>query len=65
MKEDEQWGDVPELESSFDEFGNYKHWVIVLYLKYFQRQDCDILDDVIDQCVRDVQTSQVTHEPLF
>jgi hypothetical protein len=61
MKEDEQWGEVPELESSFDEFGDYKHRIIVQHLAYFQRQDGDLLDDVIDQCVLDAQTSQVMH----
>jgi hypothetical protein len=25
FKEDDQWGEVPELESSFDEIGDYKH----------------------------------------
>jgi hypothetical protein len=28
FKEDEQWGAVPEVESSFDEFSDYKHSVI-------------------------------------
>jgi hypothetical protein len=40
FKEDEQWGAVPEAESSFDEFGDYKHRVIVQHVEYFQRQDC-------------------------
>jgi hypothetical protein len=53
------------LESSFDEFDDYKHLVIVQHLEYFQRQDGDLLDDVIDQCVLDAQTSQVIHEPLL
>jgi hypothetical protein len=52
FKEDEQWGEVPELDSSFDDYGNYKHRVI-------------LIDDVIDQCVLDAQTSQVLHEPVF
>jgi hypothetical protein len=38
-KEDEQWGEVPELDSSFDEVGDYKHRVIVQHLAYFHRQD--------------------------
>jgi hypothetical protein len=58
FKEDEQWGAVPELDSSFDECGDYKHHVIVQHLAYFQRQDGDHIDDVIDQCVLDTQTSQ-------
>jgi hypothetical protein len=43
FKEDEQWGDFPELESSFDEFGDYKHRVIVQHLAYFQRQDVKVI----------------------
>jgi hypothetical protein len=53
------------LESSFDEFGDYKHRVIVQHLAYFQLQDGDLIDDVVDQCVLDVQTSKVLHEPVF
>jgi hypothetical protein len=62
FKEDEQWGAVPELDSSFDEVGDYKHRVIVQHLAYFHRQDGNLIDDVIDQCVLDAQTSQVPHE---
>jgi hypothetical protein len=65
FKEDEQWGEVPELDSSFDEFGDYKHCVIVQHLPYSHRQDGDLIEDVIDQCVLDAQTSQVLHEPVF
>jgi hypothetical protein len=65
FKEDEHWGEVPELDSSFDEFGDYKQHVIVQHLAYFQRQDGDLIDDVIDQCVLDAQTSQVPNEPVF
>jgi hypothetical protein len=65
FKEDEQWGEVPELESSFDEIGDYKHRVIVQHLAYFHRQDGDLIDDVIAQFVLDAQTSQVPHEPVF
>jgi hypothetical protein len=53
------------LDSSFDEVGDYKHRVIVQHLAYFPRQDGDLLDDGIDQCVLDAQTSQVPHEPVF
>jgi hypothetical protein len=45
---DDQWGEVPEMESSFDNVGDYKHHVIVQHLEYFQRQDVDLLDDIID-----------------
>jgi hypothetical protein len=43
FKDNEQWGAVPEVESSFDEFGDYKHRVIVQHLEYLQRQDGDLL----------------------
>jgi hypothetical protein len=48
FKEDEQWGEVPDINTSFDEVGDYRHQVIVQNLAYFQRQDGDLLDDVID-----------------
>jgi hypothetical protein len=32
FKDDEQWGEVPELDSSFDEVGDYKHRVIVQHM---------------------------------
>jgi hypothetical protein len=63
FKEYEQWEEVPELDSSFDEVGDYKHRVIVQNLTYFQRQDGGLIDDVIDQCVLDSQTLQVG--PVF
>jgi hypothetical protein len=50
FKEDEQCGGVSELDSSFDEFGDCKHCVIVHHLAYFQRQDGDLIEDFIDQC---------------
>jgi hypothetical protein len=53
------------VESSFDEFCDNKHRVIVQHLEYFQRQDGELLEDVIDQCVLDAQTSQVPVEPTF
>jgi hypothetical protein len=31
----------------------------------FHRQDGDLIDDVIDQCVLDAQTSQDLHESVF
>jgi hypothetical protein len=65
FKEDEQWGEVPGLDSSFDDYGDYKHRVVVQHLAYFHRQDGDILDDVLDQCVLDAHTSQVLHEPVL
>jgi hypothetical protein len=35
FNKDEQLGEVPDLDSSFDEFGDYKHRVIVQHLAYF------------------------------
>jgi hypothetical protein len=58
-------GRVPEIESSLDEVGDYKHRVIVQHLAYFQRQDGDMIDDVIDQCVLDSQTSQFPMNQCF
>jgi hypothetical protein len=54
-----------KLDSSFDEFGDYKHREIFQHLAYFHRQDGDLIEDVTDQCVLDAQTSQVPHEPVF
>jgi hypothetical protein len=65
LKEDEQWREVPELDSSFDEIGDYKHRVIVQHLAYFHSQDGYLLDDVMAQCVLDAQTSQAPHQPVF
>jgi hypothetical protein len=66
FKEDAQWEEVPELDSSFNEVGDCKHRVIVQHLAYFQRQDDNLIDDVIDRVTwMDAQTSQVHHEPVF
>jgi hypothetical protein len=65
FKDDEQWGVVPGLDSSFDDYGDYKHHVVVQHLEYFHRQDGDLLDDVLDQCVLYAQTSQILHKPVF
>jgi hypothetical protein len=51
------------LKSSFDEFGDYKHRVIVQHLEYSQSRDGDFIDDVITQCVPDVQASPSHHDP--
>jgi hypothetical protein len=48
FKEDEQWRAVPEVESSFNEFGDYKHCVIVQHLEYFQRQDGELFDKMVN-----------------
>jgi hypothetical protein len=62
--EDEQCGEAPELESLFDEIGDYKNRVVIVqHLAYLQRQDSYILDDVIDHCDLDAQVSQRHHAP--
>jgi hypothetical protein len=53
------------MESSLDNIGDCKHHIIVKHLEYFQRQDGDLLDDVIDQCTLDSQVSQGNSEPIF
>jgi hypothetical protein len=58
-------GDVPEIESSFEEFGDYKHCVIAQYFEYFQRQDGNFLDDVIAQCIFDAQITETLQEIVF
>jgi hypothetical protein len=35
------------------------------HIAYFHCQDGNLSDEVIDQCVRDAQVSQVTNEPIF
>jgi hypothetical protein len=65
FKEDEKWGEVPEIESSFDEFGDYKHCIIAQNLEYFQRQDGSFLDDVIAQCIFDAQLTEPRQEIVF
>jgi hypothetical protein len=63
MKEDEQWGEFPELKSSFDEFGDYKHQAIIQHLEYSKSRDGEFIDDVITQCVPDAQASPSHHGP--
>jgi hypothetical protein len=65
FKQEEQLGEVPTIDSFFDEVGDYKHQIIVQHMAYFQRQDGDLLDDVIDLCVFASQTSQTIDEPVL
>jgi hypothetical protein len=58
VKEDEQWGEIPEMEPSFDEVGDYKHSIIAQHLGYFQCQDGKLLDDIFDRYVFDAQTTK-------
>jgi hypothetical protein len=58
FKEDERWGDDAitikgnTSVSPFDDFGNYRHCVVVQYTDFFQRYDGSIdRNDIIDQCV--------------
>ena len=71
--EKEQWyeglDDLTDPNSPrFDEFGNYRHCVTVNYAAYFHRhssEDSDNIEDVIDQCVYDAQSSSGnTNEPI-
>jgi hypothetical protein len=65
FKEDEQWGDISEMESSFDEVGYYEHCIIVQHLVYSQRQDGNLFDGIFDQCIFDAQTSEPLQEIVF
>lgn len=68
LTSDEQWADaVSDLEADpttnlFDEFGNYRHRVIVQHTAYFTRHDGHSLEDIIDQCV--FQASDSFHEDI-
>jgi hypothetical protein len=44
---------------------DYKHRVIVQHVSYFQRQDGDHFEDIIDKCVFDSQTSTIVTETEF
>jgi hypothetical protein len=66
FKEDEKWVDNShpikgnKSLSPFDDFGNYRHRVVVQYTDFFQQNDGSVdLDDIIDQCV------YYAHQPLF
>jgi hypothetical protein len=65
FKEDEQWGEITEMESSFDNVGDYKHRVIVQHLVYFQWHDGSLFDDNLDQCLFDEQVSEPLQEMVF
>jgi hypothetical protein len=62
---DDQWGVVPEIDDRFNQFGDYNHRVVVQHLSYFQRNDGDQLDDVIDQCILAAQAPFEFEEPQF
>ena len=51
FKEDESWGEPHTIPSSFTDVGDYKHCVTLQHHSYFQRQDGDSADDIIDQCI--------------
>jgi hypothetical protein len=64
FKEDGQWEEVHEPESSFDKIGDYKNLVNVQNLQYVQcPNDHELNDDIIDPRVLDPQTSQEPHDP--
>jgi hypothetical protein len=62
FKEDEQWGDPSTIPSSFNDVGGYKHRVVLQHFSYFQRQDGDSTDDVIDQCIYATHSSPSIYE---
>jgi hypothetical protein len=69
--DNEQWADAlsEELDAdpttnAFDEFGNYRHRVIVQSAAFFARQSTDNLDDVVDWCVYDAQF-HLASDPIF
>jgi hypothetical protein len=63
FKKHEQWGEDPELESSFAKIGDCEHAVILQHLPYFQCQDDEISGDIIDPRVLNTQTSQGPYDP--
>lgn len=69
-EDDEQWADALDtLEADpttnlFDEFGNYRKRVIIQHSEYFQRQDGDDMEDIIDQCVYHASISAGS-DPIF
>jgi hypothetical protein len=63
LLEDKQWGEVLEPESSFDGVGEYENHIIVQHLAYFQCQDGNLFDDILDQCVFDAQTTEPLQTP--
>jgi hypothetical protein len=65
FKKDEPGGEIPEMESFFDEVGDYEHCIIVQHLAYFQRQDGNLFDDIFDQCVLDEQITEPLQEIVF
>jgi hypothetical protein len=60
FKEDEQWGESPTLKSQFDEVGDYTQRVILHHNSYFERQDGNTTDDIIDQCIYATHMSTTT-----
>jgi hypothetical protein len=62
FKEDEQWGDLSTIPSSFNEVGEYKHRVALQHHSHFQRQDGNSTDDIIDQCIFVTHSSPSTYE---
>jgi hypothetical protein len=56
--------DADPTTNAFDEFGNYRHRVIVQSAAFFARQSTDTLDDVVDRCVYDAQF-HLASDPVF
>jgi hypothetical protein len=62
FKEDEQWGDPSTIPSTFNDVGEYKHRVALQHHSYFQHQDGNLTDDIIDQCIFVTHSSPSTYE---
>jgi hypothetical protein len=62
FKEDEQWGDPSAIPSTFNDVGEYKHRVALQHHSYFQHQDGNLTDDIIDQCIFVTHSSPSTYE---
>jgi hypothetical protein len=63
--EHDHWGDPPIIPSSLNDVGDYTHRVALQHHSYFQRQDGDSPDDVIDQCIFATHPLPTTYEYEF
>jgi hypothetical protein len=69
LNDESQWGkDNPEIvdlisASAYDEFGQYRHRVEVNTHVHFARFNSDDIDDHIDQCVVNAQSTEIEPVP--
>jgi hypothetical protein len=67
--DESQWGEdnlaIVDLisASAYDEFGQYRHRVIVNKHVYFSRFNSDDIDDHIDQCVVEAHSTEIEPDP--